>query len=162
MRQLLFIFAIATFLFAADGMAQTVKTGKSTPVNFQTYDSYFEKNNSGLKGEKSYLVFTNQSQFDKIFGAAAVMGQNNFLPDEAFKTKIIVAVIKHGGSLRKYNDVKVTAEKGKLMVWYTAKDDAPGSATFNSPLILGVDKGKYKEVVFMENGKKAGIVKLKK
>ena len=162
MKQFLFVIAMAAFLFVVDGAAQTAKNGKNVAVEFQKYDSYFVKNNAGLTGEKSYLALANQTSFDKVFGAAATMGQNNFLPTDAFKTKIIVAVIKNGGGLRRYADVKVTAEKGKLIVWYDTKDDAPGSATYSSLLILGIDKGKYKEVVFMENGKKAGTVKLKK
>ena len=36
------------------------------------------------------------------------------------------------------------------------------SASFSSPLIVAVDKGKYREVVFMENGQRAGSVRLKK
>jgi hypothetical protein len=162
MKQVLYILAAITFMFVADGMAQNMKAVKSAPpVEFQQYDSYFEKNNSGLKGKTSYLVLANQEQFDKIFGSAATMEQNNFLPPDVFKSKIVFATIKRG-SMRHYDDVKVTAEKGEIFVWYNAKDDAPGSATFSTPLILAVDKGKYSEVVFIENGKKAGTAKIKR
>jgi hypothetical protein len=162
MKQVLYILAAITFIFVADSMAQNMKAGKNTsPVEFQKYDSYFEKNNSGLKGKTSYLILANQVQFDKVFGSATTMEQNNFLTPDVFKSKIVFATIKRG-SMRHYDNVKVTAENGKLFVWYNAKDDAPGSATFSTPLILAVDKGKYNEVVFMENGKKAGTAKLKK
>ena len=162
MKQVLYILAVITFIFVADGMAQNMKAGKNIgPVEFQQYDSYFEKNNSGLKGETSYLVLANQEQFDKVFGSAATMGQNNFLPPDVFNSKIVLATIKRG-SMRHYEDVKVTTGNRKIFVWYKAKDDAPGSATFSTPLILAVDKGKYNEVVFMKNGKKAGTVKFKK
>jgi hypothetical protein len=133
----------------------------TSPVEFQRYESYFEKNSSGLKGKTSYLVLANQEQFDKVFGYATTMEQNNFLTPDVFKSKIVFATIKRG-SLRHYDDVKVTAAKGRIFVWYNAKDDAPGSATYSTPLILAVDKGKYNEVVFMENGKKAGSAKFKK
>jgi len=63
-----------------------------------------------------------------VFGAAATMGPNSFLPPDAFKTKIIIAAIKRG-SLRRYGDVRVAAKNGILIVSYKAKDDPPGIAT---------------------------------
>jgi hypothetical protein len=162
MKRVLYILTAITFIFVADSMAQNMKVDKNTrPVEYQRYDSYFEKNNSGLRGKASYLVLANQEQFDKVFGSAAAMEQNSFLPPDVFKSKLVFATIKRG-SLRHYDEVKVTAGNGKLVVWYNAKDDAPSSATYSTPLILTVDKGKYNEVVFMENGKKAGAVKFKK
>jgi hypothetical protein len=154
---------LVLFALTVCGFAQAAKTANTAaPVNFQEFHSYFAKNNSGLKGERSYLALSSQKQFDRVFGPAATMGPNSFLPTDAFKSKVVVATIKRGGALRRYDNVKVTGERGKLFVWYDAKDDAPGSATYNSPLILAVDKGKYKEVVFMENGKKAGTARLTK
>jgi len=162
MKLFLSVFAALTFLFAANGAAHTVKTRSNAAVEFQRYDSgYFEKNNSGLKGRKSYLAITDQKRFDKVFGVAATMGPNNFLPPDTFKTKIIIAAIKRG-ALCEYSDVKVAAKNGILQVSYTAKDQEPGSATFRSPLILAVDKGKYKEVLFMENGKRAGTARIRR
>jgi hypothetical protein len=162
MRRVLPVLAIITFIFVAESAAQNLETGKGTsPVEFQQYDSYFEKNNSGLKGTTSYLVFANQKQFDKVFGSAATGERNNFLPADVFKSSLVVAAIKRG-SLRHYADVKVTARNGKLFVWYETRDDAPSSATYSTPLILALDKGKYNEVIFMENGKRAGTAKLKK
>ena len=161
MKNILMTAMLSVFVFAFTCAAQNKQTGdlSRSAVAFERYESYFEKNNSGLKGEKSYLAVGSQKRFDGIFGAAATMDDNNFLPDDAFKSKIIVATIKRG-SLRKYEDVKITAEKGKLIVSYKVKDDALNSATFSSPLILAVAQGKYKEVVFMENGKRVGKAKL--
>lgn len=158
----LFVSTLMLFALAVCAFAQTNSSkigSKSVPVNFQRFESYFENNNSGLKGDKSFLTATSQNQFDMIFGSAAVMGQNSFLPENVFTTSLVVAAIKRG-AMRTYSDVKVMAENGKLFVWYTAKDAAPSSATYSSPLILAVAKSKYKEIVFMENGKKAGSVKI--
>lgn len=155
MRKILYALAAITVLFTINSLAQ------SGDIEFKRYDdSYFEKNNSGLEDEPSYLVLTDQAEFDKIFAAAARMKNNNFLPKDTFDSKIVIATIKRGSSLRTYAVEKVTAEEGKLTVWYTTQDKAPGSATFKSPLILTVDKGDYNEVVFMANGKKAGEVNL--
>ena len=145
------------FALAACGYAQTA----AAPVKFQRFGSYFEKNNSNLKGETSFLAFTTQQQFDKVFGTAATMGKNDFMPPDVFKSKIVVAAIKRG-ALRTYEDVKITSEKGKLYVSYNVNDDAPGSATFSSPLIVAVPKGKYKEIVFVENGKQTGTGRVQK
>lgn len=157
MKCALYLLAAATLLFAAPASAQ--RRAAERELAFQRYDSYFERNDSGLKGEKSYLAVTGQRQFDRVFHPAATMGTNNFLPDDAFKTKLVVATVKRG-SLRHYDDVKVSAKGSVLWVSYTAKDEGPGSATFASPLILAVDKGRYKEVVFVENGVRAGSVRL--
>jgi inhibitor of cysteine peptidase len=153
----LVLFAITVCGFAQTSAHKTANAAAS--ANFEQFHSYFEKNNSGLKGDKSYIALTSQKQFDKVFGPAATMGPNSFLPTDAFKSKVVVATIKRG-ALRKYDNVKATEEGGTLFIWYDAKDDEPSSATFRSPLILAVDKGKYKQVVFMENGKKAGTARL--
>src|ERR1700761_6737778 len=115
MKKMLFALAAVALLFPTYGMAKPKKVGGETPVDSQQYTSYFEKNNSGLRGQKSYLVVTNQKQFDKIFGPAAAMGTNSFIPDDTFKTKIIVTTIKRG-NLRDYSDVKVTEKNGILWV----------------------------------------------
>ena len=159
MKRIFVLTVMTLFVFAPQCFAQ--EGGEERKLDFQRYDSsYFEKNNSGLEGEKSYLVLTDQEQFDKVFGPAARMGKNTFLPRDTFESKIIVATIKRG-SMRRYSDVTVTEDDGVLMVTYTAKDDKPGSATYRVPLILAVDKGEYDEVVFMENGERAGAVKLR-
>jgi hypothetical protein len=139
--------------FATD----TTTAGPERKLEFRRYDSsYFERNDTALTTQTSYLVFTSRPQFDKIFGPAPTMGQNHFLPDNTFDTKIVVAAIARGHFLRKYDDPKVTATRGMIYVWYKIKDAQQNSATFASPLILAVDKGQYSEVIFMENGTRVG------
>lgn len=160
MKRIFYLLTVMTlFVFAPQCFAQ--EGGEGREVDSQRYEnSYFEKNNSGLKGEKSYLVLTDQEQFEKVFHPAPTAGKNAFLPSDVFETKIIVATIKRG-SMRRYSDVSVMEKDGELIVSYTATDDKPGSATYRVPLILAVDKGEYDEVVFMENGERVGAVKLK-
>ena len=160
MKRIFYLLAMMILLSAPQAFAQE-GGGEGHELEFQRYDSsYFEKNNSGLEGEKSYLVLTDKEQFEKVFGPAARMSKNTFLPPDTFESKIIVATIKRG-SMRRYSDVTLTEKGGELLVSYTAIDDKPGSATYRVPLILAVDKGEYDEVVFMENGERAGAVKLK-
>lgn len=161
---LAFCFAIA--LAVSPAAAQNRKTyhliRQQAAVDYHRYQSYFEKNNSRLKGRVSYLAITNQAQFDRIFGAAATATENDFLPEGAFKTRLVLAAITRGNSIREYKIKRVASDKGKLYVWYDTEDRAQESAQFSSPLIVAVAKGTYREVVFMENGKRAGSVRLKK
>jgi hypothetical protein len=136
------------------------EAAKGKKVKYERYNGYFEKNSSGLTGGSSYLVFTNRDAFDKVFGVARVIGKQKFLPKDAFEKQAVVAVIKRGKAITNYKVDGVTADKGTLTVRYGAKMEEPGTATFATPLILSVPKGKYKSVRFIENGKKAETVKV--
>jgi hypothetical protein len=152
MKKAVCIGAMMTVMLVARAFAQ--EGGSEHQVEFQRYDSYFEKNNSGLPGKTSFLVFTNQGRFDRIFHPAPVMGQNSFLPENAFDTKVVIATIVRGNFTRTYDLTKVTAKDGTLYVWYTFTDSEGGGARFNSPLILAVDRENYSRIIFMENGKR--------
>ena len=163
MKKLLYITALIALFFIQQNAAQNRRVeNKAAEVGFQKYDSYFEKNNSGLKGGVAYLVLRNQNEFDKIFGTAATMGNNSFLPDGAFDSMLVVATVKRNSSLRKYEVTQTAQENGKLYVRYNTVDEKPSTATFSSPLILTVPKGKYKKIVFVENGKEVKSVNIKK
>lgn len=163
MKQFLFVLATIVFLFVQDGTAQNRQVeSKPNEVKYQQFDSYFEKNNSGLKGDFSYLVIKNQKDFDKVFGVAATMGENHFLPDKVFDSMFVVATIKHRSSLRTYEVTQTATVNGNLYVRYNTVDKEPSSATFSSPLILAVPKGNYKKVVFVENGKEVKSIAVKK
>jgi hypothetical protein len=137
-------------------------TAKGKEVKLDVHNGHFQKNDAGLKGDSSYLVFTDREAFDKVFGVGRVIGKQNFVPKDAFDKQMVVAVIKRGNAVTEYKVEKVTADEGTLYVQYTAKMGTPGSATFASPLIVSVDKDKYTAVVFIENGKKAEKVKVGK
>lgn len=153
---------LALPLLALAAPAPDDDTAKGKEVKFDVHNGHFVKNNAGLKRDSSYLVFSDRESFDKVFGAAAIMRKQNFVPKDAFDKKMVVAVIKRGKAVTEYKVEKVTADDGTLYVQYTAKTGTPGSATFASPLIVSVDKDKYKSVVFLENGKKAEKVKVGK
>jgi adenine-specific DNA methylase len=153
----------AILLAASRVLAAEKDEAKGDKVEFHVYDGYFESNKSGLKGDASFLAFTDDAAFDKIFGKAVVMGKKqSFLPKDAFETKLVFATIKRGDKMWEYKIEKVTAEKDTLYVQYTATSKDGGGATFASPLIVSVDKGKYTSVVFIEDGKKAGTATIGK
>lgn len=145
------------FASAIGGFAQP---GDATPVDSQRFDGYFEANDSGLKGDQSFLALSSAEQFDKFFGEAPIPGAT-FLPDNVYDTKLVVAAIKRG-ALRRYGAVKVSTKNGKLFVAFAATDDAANSAVFSTPLILAVAQGNYQEIIFFENGRQTGTLPLTK
>ena len=134
---------------------------RQTKVNHRVYSSYFESNQSGLKGATSRLVLQNQSDFNRIFGAAATMGNTSFLPDDAFKNQMIVATIKRGKSIWNYSQVFVDESRNTLTLRYSARAEDGGGASFASPLVVSVPKKSYDSVVFVENGVRH-VVQIKK
>lgn len=155
---LILVGVVALLMFAVPAGAEDKAEAKGDAVKYDVNSGYFEKNNSGLKGDSSYLAIADQKAFDKVFGVAFVAGKKqNFLPKDAFETKIVVAAIKRGDAVYEYKVEKVAADKDVLYIQYTATaKGGAGSAKFASPLIISLDKGKYESVVFLENGKKAG------
>src|SRR5262249_10465790 len=55
-------------------------TAKGKKVDFEVYGGHFQKNNADLKGDASYLVFSDRAAFDKVFGVAATTKKQNFVP----------------------------------------------------------------------------------
>ena len=153
--------AVLALALAGVGYADDKAEAKGAKVEFDVHTGHFEKNNSGLKGDASFLAFTDRPAFDKIFGVGATMKKQNFVPRDAFDKKMVVAVIHRGKAIWTYKVEKVTADGDTLYVQYEATPGKEGTATYASPLIVSVDKGKYTSVVFIENGKKAGTASIK-
>lgn len=153
---------VAIFLAVSAGALRSAGgADKEDEVAYQVHDGYFESNKSGLKGDTSFLAFTDQKSFDRVFGVAAVMRKKqNFLPKNAFESRLVAAVVKRGGAVWTYKVDKVTAANGKLYVQYQATSQDGGGATFASPLIVSMDRGKYSAVVFIENGKQVGTANI--
>jgi len=157
LKRILLLAVSLTLVLIVSANAQ--KSKAASEVAFNRYDgSYYEKNNSRLEGKTSYLAMTSSAQFDKIFGPAAVMGHNNFLPAGIFDSKIVIVTIRRAPFLRTYDVKKVTSRKGTVYVWYGVKDGEPGISRYKSPLILAVDKDHYTKVAFMQNGKKVSTI----
>jgi hypothetical protein len=142
--------------------APDTEAAKGTPADFDVHSGHFEKTDSGLKGDASYLVFTDREAFDEVFSVAATMKKQKFVPKDAFEKKMVVAVIKRGSAPFEYKVDKVTTDDGTLYIEYTTKMGPLSRATFRSPLLVSVAKNKYQSIVFIENGKKAETVKVGK
>jgi hypothetical protein len=166
MKSLLSLAVVFLPLLAVAAPAPDDEKPKGKAVESEVYTKYFESNKSGLKGDASYLAITEPEAFAATFGGPGfVMGGDKpkVLPKDAFEKKMVVAVIKRGDAITTYKDVKVTADDETLYVSYDAEaKGGGGSAKFASPLIVSLDKGKYTNVIFFENGKKVGSAKVGK
>lgn len=161
--------AILTLGLIATGaavLADDNVEAKGDKVEYGLHDGHFVKNTYDIKGDSAYIAVSDRDSFDKIFGVGAVGGRKqNFVPKDAFDKKIVVAAMKKGAALAMYKVEKVTVDgEATLYVQYTVdtKGSATGTATLVSPLIVSVDKGKIKTVIFIENGKKVDTVELGK
>lgn len=124
------------------------------PAAFDAYTSgYFERNDSGLKGEVSFLVLTSEAAFDAVFGFGATMGrQPDTLPPDAFDASIVVAVIHRGDAIWTYQVDEVASHDQGLRVSYRAHKGPSSSARFASPLIVRLPKQGTANVQLIENG----------
>ncbi len=87
------------------------------------------------------------------------MGKNSFLPANAFKSKLVVAVIKRGNRIWNYSVKGVSANNGTLYIRYGTNAANGDSTNFASPLILAVDRKPYRSIVFIENGRQVGTAR---
>jgi hypothetical protein len=159
------IHAVFFLAIAATPCSAADDVPKGEKVEFKVYARpYFEKNNSGLTGDASFLAVGDQKKFDAIFGVGFVMGKRpEMLAKDAFDKQMVLSVIKRGNALYTYKVESVTAADGVISIVYTAAGkDAGGTATYNSVLLVAVPKGKFKSAAFIENGKKAGSAKIEK
>ena len=157
------LFAVAFGLSSAALRAEDKTPEKQ--IEYHVYGSYFESNQSGLKGDAtSIIACLDQDAFDNVFHPAAVMRKKQeFLPKDAFDKQFVVAVIKRGKATWDFKVESVTAEKDTVFVRYKGEEQkSSGTATFATPLIIALDKGSYTSVVYIENGKEIGKAKLEK
>jgi hypothetical protein len=165
-KQALLLVGIVCLALVGTGRLSVGKDdAKEEKADFKVYDGYFESNKSGLKGEASFLVFTDKKGFDNVFRPTPPLlgGKKKvLLPDNAFEAQLVAAVVKRGDRVWTYKVTGVTHCKGKATITYEAKAGQAGGATFASPLIVAVARGGLARVVFVENGKEVGTAEIGK
>jgi hypothetical protein len=160
MRCLLSVFGLVVFALVPVSSAEK----KSDKIAYEVYaKGYFVKNTVKLTDDKGFFVFTDKKGFDEIFGFGRVMGAKpKLVDDKLFEGSLVVTAVKSGSTLWKYEIEGVRIEKKQLIVQYKATGkEAPG-AKYTVPLIVAVPRGEYTEVVFIENGKEANKMAVKK
>jgi hypothetical protein len=152
---------VPTFLAAP---VPAMPEGKA--VEHVQYTGHFEKNTSGLKGEVSQLVFADADAFGKVFGQTPplmgkIKNRSNPVKADSFEKGLVVAAITRGNAVVTYSDIGTKLAGNSLFVSYKATFGPVSSATFASPLILGVPKDGIKHVVFVADGKESNPVEVK-
>ncbi len=134
----------------------SVTLTKDTGANltFDTYSGYFVSSKFEPKAAASFVVIHDQERFSMVFGVAMVMrDKHHRLPEDAFKSLMVIAAIKRGNALMEYKVESVTEAKGVVELKYTTTEKKSDSTTFACPLIVSIPKGEYKAIQFVENGK---------
>jgi hypothetical protein len=142
-------------------VCQLAAAADAAKLPFDTYSGYFVSNQFEPDAAASFVVITDQSKFDEVFGVAMVMrDKSHRLPKTAFKSNIVLAVIKRGHAFWEYRVEGVTADQGVVRLRYTGTSKATPDTTFACPLIVSVPKAEYKSVVFLEDGKEVKTLKV--
>jgi hypothetical protein len=128
------------------------------------HTGHYEKNSSGLTGDASLLLFADGDGFERVFGAIPAAGvgggrKTNAVTKATFEKRVVAAIVKRGNATTTYTEVAAAVDGDTLTVKYKTESGTPGTATFSSPLIISVPKGKEMRVVFVENGKEVGVAK---
>jgi hypothetical protein len=130
--------------------SDSIETEKLVTV----YSGYFVSNQFEPNAAESFVVIRDQEQFDKVFGVAMVMGDKSHrLPKDTFKENVVLAAVKRGKAAWEFKVKNVGFAGGIVELRYTATSKESESATFASPLIVSIPKGKYTRFEFVENGK---------
>lgn len=144
----------AVLLFVIGVIGQPAQAADATKLTFDTYSGYFVSNKFEPNAAESFVVVTDQEQFDKVFGAAMVMqDKSHRLPKDAFKSLMVVAAIKRGSEVVEYKVEGVTVKDGVVELRYTTTSKKSDTATFANPLIVSIPRGKYTAVKFVEGGR---------
>ena len=134
---------VAFLLVVMGWFGQSVLAADPVKLPFDTYSGYFVSNKFEPDAAESFLVITDQGQFDKVFGVAMVMGDKSHrLPKDAFKSNIVLAAIKRGKAYWEFKVEAVTEANGVVELRYTTTEKKSDSATFACPLIVSIPKGR--------------------
>jgi hypothetical protein len=189
MRPLVWIVTAGLLLLAAGTtLSGETMQPKGKKVAFKVHSGYCERAEHAraeqLKAQKektlgnvSFLAFSDQDSFDKAFGRAPAKEdltnflpngeargkKPNLLPKDAFAKRTVVATTVRGPNVSAYRVVKVTAAGETLYVQYQESSAFAGNnRIWSSPLILSVDKGPYRSVVFIQGNRKYGTATIAK
>lgn len=145
---------IALLLSVLCGQFGTATAAKPGQLAFDTYSGYFVSNQFEPNAPASFLVITNQKQFDKVFGVAMVMGDKSHrLPENVFKSNLVLAAIRRGNTVWTFKVESVKIDDGVVELHYSAVSQKSDTATFACPLIVSIPRGSYKAFAFVENRK---------
>jgi len=156
------LLALAVGLFA---LPLSLSADDKKAPDFTVHTGHYEKKDSGLKDEPSLLLLTDFDAFGKVFGTVPPAGlgggvrKNNPVTKDTFEKNVVAAVIKRGKAITTYTEVTTKTDGETLTVTFKSEAGKESTATFASPLVIAVPRGKITKVVFVENGKEIGSAK---
>ena len=152
---------IVFLLAAIFSLGRQALAAEPAKLAFDVYSGYFVSNQFEPDAAESFVVIHDQKHFDKVFGAAFVMGDKSHrLPKDAFKSLVVIAPIKRGNAVVDYKVEGVTKATGVVELRYTTHVTKSETATFACPLIVSIPKGKYAAIRFVENGQEVKKLEL--
>jgi hypothetical protein len=154
---------VTALLLAIGCIGQAAPAAEAAKIKFGTYSGYFVSNQFEPNAPESFVVISDQEQFDRIFGVAMVMGDKSHrLAKDAFKSNIFLTAIKRGAAFWGFQVQDVSEKDGVVEFRYTTTMSKSDTATFACPVIVSIPKGKYTAVHFVENGKAVKTIEVRK
>lgn len=122
-----------------------------TKLKFEVFSDYVVSNKFEPNAAESFVFIDNQKEFDKVFEAEKTSGKKpHQLPKDAFKSDVILAVIKRGKASWEFKVDGVTEANGIVELHYTTASKKSNSA-IACPLIVSIPKGRSGAVHFVED-----------
>jgi len=145
---------VALLLFVIGWQVQSAQAADGAKLKFDTYSGYSVSNKFEPNAAESFVVISDQEHSDKAFRVAfAMRDKSHRLPNDAFKSLMVVAAIKRGGAVVKYKVKEVTVKDGVVELRYTTTSKKSNSAAFACPLIVSIPRDRYSAIQFVEDGK---------
>jgi hypothetical protein len=143
----------------------SVANAQDKKVKHTIHAGHFERNDSGLKGNKSFLACSQLEDFEAVFGVAALgvgpTKKQNFVTQETFDEKLVIAAIYRGTSEPTISNVQIVQKGDTLTVGYKLKPGRDAGFAMNVPFIFSIPKVEYQQIEFYENDKLVATIKNK-
>lgn len=141
----------------------SVAKAQDKKLKHATHAGHFERNDSGLQGNKSFLAFSQLEEFEALFGVAALgvgpTKKQNFVTQETFDEKLVIAAIYRGNSEPTISNVQIIQKGETITVAYRLKPGRDAGFAMNVPFIFSIPKVDYQQIEFYENDKLVATVK---
>lgn len=134
-------------------------------IPFIQHEGHFERNDSRLTGQKSFLAFDQFDKFEATFGVAALgLGptkKKNFVTQETFNNRLVLAAIYRGKSVPNITDIEVSLENGTISVKYQLESSPEVGFNVSVPMTLSIPKTECRTIEFYENDRLVATLKPK-
>lgn len=140
---------VATMLTIMSCNVENKQTATLAMVPYKEAKRYFVKNNIGEVAENPKLI--SQQDFEKIFGAAAVMGKDGLPTAIDFSKEFVVAKIeKSSANTIELIPVSVSKKDNLIEIKYKKIVGEKQTYTSQTAMILILDKIYNKEIRFVQ------------